>query len=394
MGTSINQKYVNLLQSTFEKYKSLDSPSSVEPEDRDKRLKEIPLDNWKVKRKRRHQLDSQEGTTTHAVKDNAGKHDVSKLLKKSFKKYQNMEKESKKIVKKYLKSQDNSASGSDALVNRKKKVIVAACEGEEPPKTKESEDVLTNKSDWKVKRKRFTTKRTFSKEEDKIILEAIESAGISHSDKLPRGFVSDLGRKMNRNLYSVKERLSLLLTQKTRLYHVSFTLLDDKAIIEAAVENIRKVKKLSISTIENINEIATKLSRSKDSVAHRWLYTLKPWVMSYYAKTLNLDIRIMLANFVSENFNTIHDIDWELVLERPEFSGHTVGSIKHVFMKINHLAAYHLHKKMDEVSLTEIAEDASSANVRKMTEAIKRRQREIIEYFESVIKHNKIENFL
>ena len=48
--------------------------------------------------------------------------------------------------------------------------------------------------------------------------------------------------------------------------------------------------------------------------------------------------------------------------------------------------------------MSEIAKDANTSyaemNVRKITEATKKRQMEIIEYFESVIKLNKIENFL
>ena len=105
-----------------------------------------------------------------------------------------------------------------------------------------------------------------------------------------------------------------------------------------------------------------------------------------------------MLSFISENFNTVHDIDSELVLERTEFSGHTVGSLKKVFNRMTVIAARHLHKPLKNVSLREIIEDAKTSydqsNVRKMTEATKRRQMEIIEYFESVIKLNKIENFL
>ena len=384
MGTNINKKYVHLLQSTFEKYKSLDSPSSVETEDRDEGLKEIPQDNCGVKRKRRHKRDSREGTTAHAIEDNAGKYDVSKLLKKSFEKYQNMEnvesvherKESNK--KKNLKSQDNS--GGDALVNRKKK--------------DKQQNQITGKNTKNKGKRRSGRYVQFSKEEDEMLLEAFNSAGIKDLKIRPRGFLIDLSRKMNRHYEAIKERYTSL-TQKTRLYQVRFTLLDDKAVIDAAVENIKKVKNLRKSTIENIDELATKLSRSKTSLRKRWGFLLKPWIMSYYAKTLNLNIRIMLASFVAENFNTVYDIDWELVQERPEFSGQTLGSLKRVLGKMTEVVASHLNKPVGDVSLSEIAEDAkttyASFDVKANT---KKRQMEIIEYFESVIRLNKIENFL
>ena len=128
MGKSVNPKYVNLLQSTFEKYKSLDSPETEDGVG-DVGLKEIPLDNCNGKSKTKRKRGSQEGTTSHAIKDNERKHDVSKLLKKSFEKYQNVETvqeqrksnkstiTDKKMVKNDLKSQHNS----DALVNRERK---------------------------------------------------------------------------------------------------------------------------------------------------------------------------------------------------------------------------------------------------------------------------------
>ena len=78
--------------------------------------------------------------------------------------------------------------------------------------------------------------------------------------------------------------------------------------------------------------------------------------------------------------------------------GHNVGSIKHVFGKMTQLAAFHLQKTLDDVSLSEIAEDANRSyaelNVRKISEATKKRQMEIIEYFESAIKPNNIQDFM
>jgi len=388
METNVNQKYVNLLQSTFEKYRSLNKLGSVEDNDEDEGVEEIPApsDNVEIK------------TTSKTVRKNASKYDVRKLLKKSFNKYQNIDKVEPVQVRKASKPaiNDEEVVKIDSKCKNSKVKETRPARGVAP---KNIENKEINKSGLMKKGKRMVTKRNFTKEEDKMILEAYRSAGLSDTNKrAPNGFLKDLGLKLKRKGYSISTRHTLLKTKKSRLHHVLFTLLDDKAIIDAAVESVKKVGNISKANIKNKNEIATKLSRSKYNVSDRWMYTLKPWIMCYHAKTLNLDIRIMLATFVAENFNTVYDIDWEQVLERPEMAGHNVGTIRFVFGQMTQAAASHLQKRRDEVSLSEIVEDAKRSdaklNVRKISEATKKRQMEIIEYFESVIKPNNIKNFL
>ena len=88
------------------------------------------------------------------------------------------------------------------------------------------------------------------------------------------------------------------------------------------------------------------------------------------------------------------------MLERPEFSGHTVGSIRYVYLRMLHLAAWHLKLDSGMVSLKQVAEDAKTTYTlgkgRNIPAAAstKQRQMEVIEYFENVIKNNGISNFL
>ena len=371
------------------------SHSLVEDNDEDEGVEEIPAPSDNVEMKTT--------SMSKTIRKNASKHDVRKLLKKSFDKYQNIDKVEPVQVRKASKPAINdeevvkidSKCKRDVFGNSKVKETRPA-RGVAP---KNIENAEISKSGLMKKGKRMVTKRNFTKEEDKMILEAFRSAGLSDTYKrAPSGFLKDLGLKLNRNKFSISTRHTLLKTEKSRLHQVFFTLLDDKAIIDAAVENVKKIGNINKASIENKKEIAIKLSRMTNNVSDRWMYTLKPWIMCYHAKTLNLDIRRMLATFVVENFNTVYDIDWEQVLERPEMSGHNVGSIKRVFSRMTRVAASHLHKTVDEVSLSEVAEDAkrsySQLNVRKIPETTKKRQMEIIEYFELVIKPDNIKNFL
>ena len=178
---------------------------------------------------------------------------VTKLLEKSFEKYQNIGKVGSAAQEPKISPPNNKVEKSCAVEfeggNGKKRGI------------------------------RNVTCKRFSKEEDEIIMEAFTSAGISELKKAPPGFISDLSGKMKRNVSSIYSRYTYLKTKNTRIFQVRFTLLDDKAIIDAATENIKRVGSLSKSSIDDKNEIADRLRRNKQNVISRWLYKLKPWIM-------------------------------------------------------------------------------------------------------------------
>ena len=256
----------------------------------------------------------------------------------------------------------------------------------------------TSQNDLSIKSKRCTAVKRFSKKEDEILLEAYISSKLKDSKRIPNDFYKELSKQMNRSESSLFHRLKRLKSGCLVNKQGVFTLLDDKAIIDAAVENLKEVKSLRNTTIANRDELATKLGRNKYTLISRWYYRIKPWIMSYHEKTLNLDIRTPLASFVAENFETIYDIDWDLVLERPEFSGHTVGSIRYVYLRMLHLAAWHLKLDSGAVTLAQVAEDArttyTTGKGRNIPETTRRRQMEVIEYFENVVKKNRIKDFM
>jgi len=388
----INEKYVNMLQRTYEKYRLLDvrtgslSSSST--------VLTVQNDGYAVEENRSADM------SCHAHDNIPGKNGcqgvrkrpksklrVTKLLAKAFEKFSNIDTVG-------LTATD-ARSIPKTNVN---KITKAKIDPNNHKNSKLLNDSKMIKNDLSMKSKRCTAVKRFSKEEDEILFEAYISSKPENSKRLPNDFYKDLSNKMNRSESSLFHRIKRLKSGRLVNKQGIFTLLDDKAIIDEAVENLKEVKSLRNTTIANRDELAIKLGRNKYTLISRWYYRIKPWIMSYYEKTLNLDIRVPLASFVAENFETIYAIDWDLVLERPEFSGHTVGSIRYVYLRMLHLAAWHLKLHSGLVSLGQVAEDAKTTYTlgkgRNIPATTKQRQMEVIEYFENVIKKNGISNFL
>ena len=85
---------------------------------------------------------------------------------------------------------------------------------------------------------------------------------------------------------------------------------------------------LQNTILPNSKELATRLNRNAWSIEQRWINQIKIWLLQYYKKTLNLEIRPMLANLLANHFQSYEDIDWKFVVTFPEFSGHTEGSLR------------------------------------------------------------------
>ena len=112
----------------------------------------------------------------------------------------------------------------------------------------------------------------------------------------------------------------------------------------------------------------------------------------HYNKTLNLEIRPMLARVLADNFSSISSIEWGRVLHHREFSGHTDKTLRTVFYSmILPNAARRLGIGKFELTLEQIAGDAE-ANYKGSTvsKRVERRQREVLEYFENAVKLLKI----
>ena len=260
-----------------------------------------------------------------------------------------------------------------------------------PSKKVNTNPIIVNNQKKLISRKCHTN-NSFKPEEDQILLEAIRSGEELDFTKL--------AKKMNRNSGSVLNRVNKLkFTGVSTTSQKSYTINEDLRIIDLAVKNLQKFSKLDDDLLRDCEDLAVGLRRKTESVRYRWVYQLLVWLKSYYEKTLNLDIRIMLANVVADNFENIDSIDWNFVISFKEFSAYTILSIKSQFFSVILRTARRLNNgEKTDLTLRDIATFASTAyskeNAKKISASILVRQREVIEYFEKKVKELGIKDFL
>ena len=105
----------------------------------------------------------------------------------------------------------------------------------------------------------------------------------------------------------------------------------------------------------------------------------------------------MLANVIADNFDTFDAIDWTWIVSNfPEFSGHSEISLRYFyFNKMAQKATRYFKKQRVDLTVKDIQVDVEqNKNYKAPTKRIERRQRDLIEYFESEVKRLKISNFV
>ena len=178
-----------------------------------------------------------------------------------------------------------------------------------------------------------------------------------------------------------------------------FILEEDMIIIDSLIQNLlnNKTLRTALGSSHEFDDKALALrpnSRSK-GVINRWNWMHQPWLLSYYEKTLNLEIRPMLANYLRDNFETRQQIDWDQTVQVKSFSGQTVASLKALFRTMIGNCKKRKNIKYSEVTLQGIVEYANSVFPdRKVRDPTKKRQQAVIEYFEESVKKHNIKNFL
>ena len=192
--------------------------------------------------------------------------------------------------------------------------------------------------------------RRFMAEEDDVIMAAISQGEIDSKE---------IAKQLNRSLKSVIERVQILKrTGGKKVKSSRFTLPEDLLILETLILPRLRDEKLSAITLtnQNVRELASKFNRSRNVVVKRWVSTLQPTLLQHYSGTLNLRVERMLASFILENFTDYSDIRWEEVAVRREFAGHTITSLKHIYL--THMrphAARKFNIEASEVSLKDIS---------------------------------------
>ena len=238
----------------------------------------------------------------------------------------------------------------------------------------------TNKDTVKV----YGFKRQkYLESEDKILMEAINTGNLSDLKALSQKLNRDCGSLMNRIKKLSRSNL------ENKIVHKSFSLEEDKLIIDSVLEKYASNKaKLFLEVVQNpadLSEVSLNLKRVKFSVYDRWMRFIRVTLESFAHKTLDLDVRLMLANFLSDNFSSIPSIDWPTVVSRPEFRGHSEFSLRKIFWStLVRTAATDLGVSRTQLSLQQVAQHAQSGlkkirNVKK----VKKRQLDLIDYFQS-----------
>ena len=268
-----------------------------------------------------------------------------------------------------------------------------------PPKESvDKKDAKTSNSSWKERKlqkpinageklKQYKTRksgerRPFLPEEDKILLKVLRKTPAG--GKLKYKTISKLVKKLNRNDNSIVGRLDQLRSGRHLKMRKCFTLEEDLMIIDEALKILKDTRSLEKTVLSNSKELGKQFNRNHWSIDLRWNTQIKTWLMQYYNKTLNLEIRPMLANFLAEHFVSYKEIDWKFVLTFPEFKGHTEESLRLIFYtKMLFYATRNLKLKRNEITLAQIAEDTTRmCLLKRRNRVIEERQRNIVDYFE------------
>ena len=236
----------------------------------------------------------------------------------------------------------------------------------------------------------------FSEQEDLQLLKVLEMFD-GDRRKIDRDHRKKLVNNLGRSWETIYERMRTSTLQRaggtTKL--AEFSLEEDMIIIDCAMNDLLTGKLLKETKILNVSHIAESLKRHHTSVQNRWESTIRTWLLQYYAKTLNFEIRPMLAKVLADNFESVKTVNWASVLEYPEFSGHTAKSLRSAFHYLERVLNKRLDVKISDLSLKQISVFAQeNYKPRKVFKKTEKRQQELIAYFENFVKENNITNFI
>jgi len=295
------------------------------------------------------------------------------LLKKTYEKYKDVD---------YLSLSKKAPEDEEP---RGQLIIFDNLEEKIKKSNKRKQTIEKPKTSDEVKRRRgkivLKKPQQFLQHEDDIILQAIKK---SDDGKVS---ATELSKILNRRYASVEARIKkLLLTGDPKLRPKKFSFEEDKMIIDLVLDKLKKHNKPLEEVVKfptDIIGLAPILKRTHQSIYERWRIVLLNTILSYYRKTLNLDVKSMLIRFVSDNFESQTSIDWDLVLEQPEFVGKTDSHIKKTYYGLLYKTSKELNINKNDVSLQQLAKHVLNQELSKpLSEKRRRRQLDMIQYFE------------
>merc|ERR1712098_553660 len=168
---------------------------------------------------------------------------------------------------------------------------------------------------------------------------------------------------------------------------------EDKLIIDEAIEHLKQCKSLRETRLQNPLEFCKSFGRKHKTIEERWESIIKCWLLQYYNKNLNQEIRPMLVRLINENYDSVIDINWEFISSHKEFSGYTIPGLKKIYVAMVDKLAKTIKKPSYELSIKEVAnftEGYFSNHKIKAQPVRDKRKMDCIEYFELKIKEQNI----
>jgi len=261
------------------------------------------------------------------------------------------------------------------------------------PLRRKKKYIFSSASKMKLHQKNFQrVVDYFNPDEDSKILKAIEE---SKGQKLN---IRDLSNAINRPYHSVRDRVRKFRNTKTskRTKAKRYSLIEDKIILDEVLQYISQ-ERLKYIPLPNPLKLSLLMKRGETSLKSRWQYYLKPMILQYYTKTLNLDVRYMLVNHIAKTYESLSSVEWEEIVKLPEFSGHTDSSIRYQFFLVYRLLLSCRRTIKKDSSLEEIAEAANvhfKETNRRYSKELLKHKAAVIAYFEHFVNTNGITNFL
>jgi len=306
------------------------------------------------------------------------KKNIVNLLKRTFDKYKDISVIKRREEHNYESEEEEGRRTDTTVIKLNTLRYDPSKDGDSPkPKLCEEKKRAYHKL-YKVKQ--------YTPDEDEIIVGTMKSAETKSAGIL------QLIKILNRPYKSIKQRIEKLETGTGKRRYRPFSLQEDFLIIDNALKSLKQCKSLAETQLHDYEDLAKSLDRQGLSVDRRWSFQLKVWILQYYQKTLNLEIRPMLIDTLAENFDSIEDIDWDWVTHIPEFSGYSSNDLRKVFYtKILHHMARQLEVERTEITLTKLAETSNRIKFSNVSESVRKRQEKIIDYFEKNVEVENIE---
>jgi len=240
------------------------------------------------------------------------------------------------------------------------------------------------------KKRRYQIQNRFSDHEVQVLREYIDKYG----DKICyTKLAKELGRKHKAPIWKKVHELKKGTVQNRK--RSTFTLEEDYCIIDYVLSAVKdNIKLIELDVNKNTCKlVAEQLQRNYRTVYKRWNFVLKHWMLSYYCGVLNLNINSMMINYLAPIYQYHDVINWDDVIKRPEFAGHTTGSLVACLSTMLTKAANFLGTNRSELTLKKVAELVNDESISVSTRNLKdkfNRQQKIITYFEQCVETHNI----